>query len=812
MPLSGCDADGELHAQNNNAKTRVDARAYIPLLRERVIGRGRSERTKQPALQRGRIVASKDARSYCVRTHHSTRREGGKNSLTQRSDGLLCACRFMDRACGFLNRVCGFEVCARRFGVGPGFDVAHHSRQTLDQMLGTEQFGHPLKESKRSVLYRQVQTQDGRCEPSSLRHDALILPLPEGRQSISEDALPRPVVDEVFRDAQSRVPLDVAHQVLVPVASVQHLQHDIEALAFVCNHPCHPLVVLWLRHVDDGKNIRRERLFAWVHHGHFFGEVDVAAHGLEVKTKQIDRSHLGELVGTTLGHRVAWVRERVDHRKQEGLARSGVHRLPYFDRRPDGGGDACRNWRREGRRDHRARVYTAGALARRPGARWRNPSAGILCREDMNELTFIGAPSPPDDEARLAALRRYAILDTLPEAAFDDLVHLASELCAAPIALVSLVDRDRQWFKAAVGIDCAETPRSIAFCAHAILGDGLFVVPDAPADPRFAHNPLVITDPHVRFYAGTPLRASDGQKLGALCVLDRVARELTPFQERALRTLGRQVETQLELRLKVQELATRERELCAERDRRVRVERQKEELAEFVVHDLKNPVAAILANAEYLRTTADASDAVEVVDDILGTATVMHRLVLDLLDIRRSDLGDLVPDESEVDVDELVMEVGHRIERRAQSGNQTLLVATTCAASRVHADRNLLRRVLENLLDNALKYVPAGGTIALMARTMPDGATEVEVRDDGPGIPEEARATIFDRYVRLQRDASSHARTSRGLGLAFCRLAVEAHGGSISIAENLPRGTAFFVRLPTRVRPESDHPRGAAAG
>jgi PAS domain S-box-containing protein len=188
------------------------------------------------------------------------------------------------------------------------------------------------------------------------------------------------------------------------------------------------------------------------------------------------------------------------------------------------------------------------------------------------------AALPENEEARIAALESYEILDTPPEAAFDDLVRLASEICGTPIALLSLVDRERQWFKAAVGLDASETPRSVAFCAHALLGDDVLTVPDAQADDRFADNPLVVSDPHVRFYAGAPLRTPDGFKLGTLCVIDRVARELTQMQKGALEILGRQVEAQLELRARMREMARTGARLRAtargERDRAI-VERDR---------------------------------------------------------------------------------------------------------------------------------------------------------------------------------------------------------------------------------------------
>jgi GAF domain-containing protein len=146
------------------------------------------------------------------------------------------------------------------------------------------------------------------------------------------------------------------------------------------------------------------------------------------------------------------------------------------------------------------------------------------------------------------------VLDTPPEPGFDDLALLASHVCGTPIAMVSLVDADRQWFKSRVGLDLTETPREVAFCAHAIAGTEPLVVPDALADDRFAGNPLVVGDPKIRFYAGAPLRVGDGHAVGTLCVIDRVPRELTGEQRQALEALAGQAMAQLELRRQVAEV------------------------------------------------------------------------------------------------------------------------------------------------------------------------------------------------------------------------------------------------------------------
>lgn len=162
------------------------------------------------------------------------------------------------------------------------------------------------------------------------------------------------------------------------------------------------------------------------------------------------------------------------------------------------------------------------------------------------ELPQASPASPPSmaplrELSRLAALLRYEILDTPEEAVFDDFTELAAHICDTPIALISLVDDRRQWFKSRVGLEVSETPREISFCTHTILGEEIFEVPDALQDPRFRHNPLVVGDPHIRFYAGTPLTSPDGHNLGTLCVIDRKPRQLSAEQRDTLDRLGRQV-------------------------------------------------------------------------------------------------------------------------------------------------------------------------------------------------------------------------------------------------------------------------------
>ena len=243
------------------------------------------------------------------------------------------------------------------------------------------------------------------------------------------------------------------------------------------------------------------------------------------------------------------------------------------------------------------------------------------------------APLPLDEEQRLAALRRYSVLDTPPEQAFDDLTLLAAQICQVPTAMVSLVDEQRQWFKSRVGMDAAETARDISFCAHTILhADAVLEVRDATLDPRFLDSPLVTGDPHMRFYAGAPLIAPDGHALGALCVMDRRPRTLTAEQLAALRALSRRVVAQLELRRQARELA---KEIADRQRAEAQLREQFEQLAAneqglgrllTVAEKSRRAVLGVLEDEREAQAALRASGAL--IKDVINSLTA-HVVVLD---------------------------------------------------------------------------------------------------------------------------------------------------------------------------------------
>ena len=394
-------------------------------------------------------------------------------------------------------------------------------------------------------------------------------------------------------------------------------------------------------------------------------------------------------------------------------------------------------------------------------------------------MPAVRAPDPSNERQRLATLRGYAILDTEPEAGFDDLTALASFICGVPISTMTLIDEDRQWFKSKVGTDDTEGPRDWSFCAYAVASGETFVVPDALEDERFATNPYVTGEPRIRFYAGVPLTTEDGSTLGTLCVIDREPRELTREQAHALQALANQVLAQLELRRQNHQL----REL----------DRVKDEFVAAVSHELRTPLTSIRGYVETLLDgepgdlSADQQRFLEIVD---RNASRLLKLVGDLLFIAQVTAGRLELEVGAVTLDELVAESVEQV--RPAAATKEVEVSASAEPVVIPGDPQRIGQMLDNLVSNAVKFTPEHGRVTVEA-VRDNGAVRIRVADSGIGIPAHDLPRLFSRFTRASNATQI---PGTGLGLAISRTIAEAHGGSIDVESAEGKGTTFTVRLP----------------
>jgi signal transduction histidine kinase len=245
------------------------------------------------------------------------------------------------------------------------------------------------------------------------------------------------------------------------------------------------------------------------------------------------------------------------------------------------------------------------------------------------------------------------------------------------------------------------------------------------------------------------------------------------------------------------ELANKNQLLMEQRDALLRLQRQKEELTEIVVHDLKNPLAAIAANAAFLNMAGEMNeDTRECAGAIARAADNMLRMVHDILDVSRAEEAGLNLKLEQIDLSELAGRAAGLMARRAEERRVSLALENTASGLSLRADPDLMRRVIENLLDNAIRYTPSGGQVALTLADLGQ-ALSLSVADGGPGIPEHERARIFEKYAQLERkDDKAQKRFGRGIGLSFVKMVVDAHGGQIRVLDNPPRGARFELIFP----------------
>lgn len=415
--------------------------------------------------------------------------------------------------------------------------------------------------------------------------------------------------------------------------------------------------------------------------------------------------------------------------------------------------------------------------------------------------TQLKAPLPENEETRLQVLRNYQILDTLPEEALDDIVFIASRICKTPIAVISLVDENRQWFKAKIGLDVSETPREFAFCAHAILETEALVVPDTLKDKRFADNPLVTGEPGIRFYAGAPLLTADGYAIGVLCVVDRVPRELDREQLRALSALSRQVIEYLELRrsskLLREDVAKRkqmEKELLKSKDAAEIATQAKSDFLAVMSHEVRTPLNAVIGMTRLLMGTPLSKEQEEYVSTIHLSGEAMLSVINDILDFSKIESGKIELEQEPFDLCLCIQDTFKICSQKAlQKGLVLKHFVDLDVPSLITGDMTRVRQILLNLVGNAIKFTNQGEVTVLVRKLFEkDGKLELlfSVRDTGMGIPADKLHKLFKPFSQID-SSTTRKFGGTGLGLNISASLVDLLGGKIWAESRANEGSTF---------------------
>lgn len=398
----------------------------------------------------------------------------------------------------------------------------------------------------------------------------------------------------------------------------------------------------------------------------------------------------------------------------------------------------------------------------------------LMCQQ-IDGIIMKPAAMPENEQKRLEALLSYDVLDTATEAAFDELTALAAEICQTPISLVSLIDSKRQWFKSHHGLDASETPRELAFCAHAILHDDAFIIADSSRDERFADNPLATDPPHVRFYAGIPLAMSSGYKLGTLCVIDHVPRELDKTQLLALKTISHQVISQLELRRLLKQS-----------------QRQYDELEQFTYilsHDLKAPARAVSQLSEMITEDLEKSNIASVNENmkrIRKSSNYMTKLIESFLEYRQLNLGGITAET--VNLEEFIADIKDSV-----SCKKSVDISFSKPLPTITTQKIFLHQVFANLIDNAIKYSDKEKTLINIDYNELPNHIEIILSDNGPGVNPNDQNKIFDLFYVSD---DTFKQTSIGVGLALVKKLVKAKGGNIKVDSTQGQGATFKFTWP----------------
>lgn len=397
---------------------------------------------------------------------------------------------------------------------------------------------------------------------------------------------------------------------------------------------------------------------------------------------------------------------------------------------------------------------------------------------------MIAANTPENEEERLNVLRDYNILDSLPEENYDAIAKIASSICNSPIALVSLVDKDRQWSKSNYGLNVRETPRDLAFCAYTILNpDELFIVNDATKDERFFDNPLITGNQNAVFYAGASLNTSEGLPLGTLCVIDHKPGELNQSQKDSLKLLAKQVVALLELRKKNIELLEANKKFT-------KLNEQLDDFAYRLTHDLKSPISSVNFLVDVLKTDHinlfKDTKAEEYVNLISNSMGYMGTLVDEILEYAKVNTENIIYEEFNLKV--LVESILNNIDFEKKIFLTSNNLDTTIESSKIG-----FVQIFQNLISNSRKFSDEDKVNIQVDFKKDKTHFHFTYQDNGPGVDKEYYEKVFVMFESLQNTDNENT----GIGLASVKSIVERLDGKIYLESRSDgkKGVSFHFSI-----------------
>ncbi|MDG1398596.1 MAG: GAF domain-containing sensor histidine kinase [Polaribacter sp.] len=394
---------------------------------------------------------------------------------------------------------------------------------------------------------------------------------------------------------------------------------------------------------------------------------------------------------------------------------------------------------------------------------------------------------PQNEEERLRILDSYKILDTLPEEDYDALAKIASAICNTPIALISLIDEERQWFKSNYGLGARHTPREFAFCAHSILNpDEIFVVEDATKDERFFDNPLTINDPNVIFYAGAPLNTSEGQPLGTLCVIDNKPRKLDDQQKESLKLLAKQVVSLLELRKKNLELEKTNTKV-------IQLNEQLNDFAYRLAHDLKSPISGVNFLLDVLKsdhTNLFKETAAENYVNLISSRMIyMGSLVDEILEYSKINTENIVYDSFNIKsiLDSIITNID--FEGKIFLNSEDLDVT-------INSSKIGFVQIFQNLISNSRKYSDEEKVQIQIDFVEDENYYHFIYKDNGPGIKEKYWDKVFNMFETLEDSNNQNT----GIGLATVKSIIKRLGGEIHLENKKDGKKGICFRFYTSIK------------